>query len=37
MIIGVVCLVVLYVFAPRRVIEVARVHLDEEPAPEDAR
>jgi len=33
MILGVVYLVVLYVIKPSRVVEMARVHLDEEPEP----
>jgi amino acid transporter len=33
MIVGVVYLIVLYVIKPARVVEMARVHLDEEPEP----
>lgn len=36
MIVGVVYLVVLYVIKPARVVELARVHLDEEPEPTHA-
>jgi amino acid transporter len=36
MLVGVVYLIVLYVRAPRRVADVARIHLDEEPLPDPA-